>query len=205
MWMAARGASAIEGEAGLRNGKARTVPQGVGCGEPSWGFRMPTHAGHHHAPPTHLRRTIARAKKRRAPAPPPQRLPFRDRLADAVATIVGSWRFILIQSGLLLAWIAGNAAIGGGAWDPYPFILLNLLLSFQAAYTAPIIMMSQNRQGDLDRDRAVADYQVNLRAEAEIALLHEKIDLLREQELATLTEMLKRSLARLETLEERRP
>ena len=158
-----------------------------------------------HAPPTHLRRTIARAKKRRAPRRPPHRLPIGERLADLVAATVGSWRFILIQSALLLGWIAGNVAFGGGAWDPYPFILLNLLLSFQAAYTAPIIMMSQNRQGDLDRDRAVADYQVNLRAEAEIALLHEKIDLLREQELVALTEMLKRTLARLETLEERRP
>ena len=150
--------------------------------------------------PTHLRRTIARAKRRRGGATPA----LGDRLADAVAATMGSWRFILVQSGLLLAWIAGNAAIGGGAWDPYPFILLNLLLSFQAAYTAPIIMMSQNRQSDIDRGRALADYQVNLRAEAEIALLHEKLDLLREQQLAEMTAMLKRALDRIETLEERR-
>lgn len=170
---------------------------------------MTAHATHHHRrdpgdAPTHLRRTIARAKKRRAPAPPPHRLPLPARLADAVAATVGSWRFILIQSGLLLAWISANTAFGGGAWDPYPFILLNLLLSFQAAYAAPIIMMSQNRQSGVDRERAVADYQVNLRAEADIALLHEKIDLLRETQLAEVTELLKRALARIESLEERR-
>ncbi len=171
----------------------------------------------HHAPhpaggaeprPTHLRRTIARARRRRgaiaARRPPPRGL--ADRLADAVAATVGSWRFIGIQSGLLLAWIATNAAIGERAWDPYPFILLNLMLSFQAAYTAPIIMMSQNRKAEIDRDRAVADYQVNLRAEADITLLHEKIDLMRERQLAEMTEMLRRALARIDALEaEKRP
>ena len=170
---------------------------------------MTSHAAHHtqrtpDGAPSHLRRTIARAKRRRRAVPPPRAIPLGDRLADAVAATVGSWRFILIQSGLLLGWIAGNAAWGRGAWDPYPFILLNLLLSFQAAYTAPIIMMSQNRQSDIDRGRAVADYQVNLRAEAEIALLHEKLDLLREQQLAEMTAMLKRALERIETLEGRR-
>jgi uncharacterized membrane protein len=170
---------------------------------------MTSHAAHHthHAPdgpPTHLRRTIARAKRRRRAVPRPHAIGLGDRLADRVAATVGSWRFILVQSGLLLGWIAVNAAWGSGAWDPYPFILLNLLLSFQAAYTAPIIIMSQNRQSDIDRDRAVADYQVNLRAEAEIALLHEKLDLLCEQQLAELTSMLKRALDRIETLEDRR-
>jgi uncharacterized membrane protein len=131
-------------------------------------------------------------------------MPLGARLADAIAAIVGSWRFIAIQSALLAGWIAANAAFGGSAWDPYPFILLNLLLSFQAAYAAPIIMMSQNRQGELDRDRALADYQVNLRAEAEIVLLHEKLDLLRETQLVEVTELLKRALSRIETLEERR-
>jgi uncharacterized membrane protein len=70
-------------------------------------------------------------------------------------------------------------------WDPYPFILLNLALSFQAAYTAPIIMMSQNRQAAIDRDAAQHDYEVNLKAELEIELLHQKLDLLRETERAT--------------------
>ncbi|NKE45859.1 DUF1003 domain-containing protein [Roseomonas frigidaquae] len=156
-----------------------------------------------HPRPTHLRRTIARAKHRRSNAAAPPRL--ADRLADAVAARVGSWRFILIQSALLAAWIIANAVVGPGGWDPYPFILLNLVLSFQAAYTAPIIMMSQNRQSDLDRERSVADYQVNLRAEADITLLHEKIDLLREKQLAEITDMLRRALDRIEVLEGRRP
>ncbi|WP_211187466.1 DUF1003 domain-containing protein [Neoroseomonas marina] len=128
-------------------------------------------------------------------------MPLGAVLADAVASTVGSWRFIIVQTGLITAWITGNAIFGGGAWDPYPFILLNLLLSFQAAYTAPVIMMSQNRQADIDRDRALADYQVNIRAEAEIALLHEKIDLMRERELIELTHLLKAALARIESLE----
>jgi len=154
--------------------------------------------------PTHLRRTIARAKKRRGDLPPaPSEIPLGDRMADIVAATVGSWRFIVIQSVLLLAWIVANAAFGL-SWDPYPFILLNLMLSFQAAYTAPIIMMSQNRLADVDRDRAVADYQVNLRSEAEIALLHEKLDLMREKQLLEITEMLKLALDRIEQLETRR-
>jgi uncharacterized membrane protein len=130
--------------------------------------------------PTHLRRTIARAKKRRGDLPPaPRDLPLRDRLADAVAATVGSWRFILIQSGLLIAWITGNAVTGRGAWDPYPFILLNLMLSFQAAYTAPIIMMSQNRQASKDKLLAENDYQVNLKAEMEIeAMLRNQAEMM---------------------------
>ncbi|WP_270936040.1 DUF1003 domain-containing protein [Falsiroseomonas oryzae] len=171
---------------------------------------MTSHAAHHHAPPhdpsgrpTHLRRTIARARQRRRGGQP-ELPPLPDRLADAVAATVGSWRFITVQSSLLLGWIAANAVFGANAWDPYPFILLNLMLSFQAAYTAPIIMMSQNRQADVDRDRAVADYQVNLRSEAEIALLHEKLDLMRERQLVEMTEMLKHALARIEKLEEGR-
>jgi uncharacterized membrane protein len=102
-----------------------------------------------------------------------------------------------------VAWLIANAAFGSNAWDPYPFILLNLMLSFQAAYTAPIIMMSQNRQSDIDRIRSIADYQVNIRSEAEISLLHEKIDLLREQQVAELITLLKTSLSRIEMLENR--
>jgi uncharacterized membrane protein len=159
----------------------------------------------HHASngrPSHLRRTIAIARRRRKSGPPPP-LPIGAWLADAVAAAVGCWRFIVIQSSLLAAWITGNALVGSGAWDPFPFILLNLMLSFQAAYTAPIIMMSQNRLSDVDRERALADYQVNLRAEAEIALLHEKVDLMRERELLELTGLLRETLARLAVLERR--
>jgi uncharacterized membrane protein len=156
---------------------------------------------HHHGggvAGTHLRAALARSRRRRRAGGPPEPPSLGARMADGVAATVGSWRFIMVQSGLLGAWIIGNALFGSGAWDPYPFILLNLMLSFQAAYTAPIIMMSQNRSADLDRDRATADYQVNIRAEAEIALLHEKVDLMRQRELDELIALLKATLARLE-------
>lgn len=126
-------------------------------------------------------------RRRTAQAGPPALPDLGSRIADTVAAVVGSWRFILLQSALLAVWVVVNAAFGGTAWDPYPFILLNLLLSFQAAYTAPIIMMSQNRQAEIDRQRAESDYNINIKAELEIELLHQKIDLLREQELLALT------------------
>lgn len=122
------------------------------------------------------------------------------RLADAVATTIGSWRFIIIQSTAITLWITGNVISGSGAWDPYPFILLNLLLSFQAAYTAPAIMMSQNRQSELDRKHAENDYEINVKAELEIELLHEKIDLIKERELLALTEAVRELSQKLETL-----
>ncbi len=81
------------------------------------------------------------------------------RIADAVASVMGSWTFIIIQSTILLVWIAANVAGAMRGWDPYPFILLNLALSFQAAYAAPVIMMSQNRQQDIDRRAAENDYR----------------------------------------------
>ena len=112
--------------------------------------------------------------------------------ADAVASALGSWRFVIIQSALLIFWLFWNAN-AAHPLDPFPFILLNLLLSFQAAYTAPMILMSQNRQADIDRERAIADFDVNLKAELEIETLHQKIDLLSEQELADLS----RAVARL--------
>jgi uncharacterized membrane protein len=110
------------------------------------------------------------------------------RLADQVAATIGSWRFIIFQSTAIAIWITGNVLTGRDAWDPYPFILLNLLLSFQAAYTAPAIMMSQNRQSELDRKHAQTDYEINVKAELEIELLHEKIDIMKEQELLALTQ-----------------
>jgi uncharacterized membrane protein len=122
------------------------------------------------------------------------------RLADGVAATIGSWRFIVIQSTAIVLWITGNVLTGNGAWDPYPFILLNLLLSFQAAYTAPAIMMSQNRQSELDRRHAQTDYEINVKAELEIELLHEKIDILKEQEQAV-----RQLSAQLETLSKRLP
>jgi uncharacterized membrane protein len=113
------------------------------------------------------------------------------RIADAVAATMGSWTFIIIQSVILMIWIALNITAYVQQWDPYPFILLNLALSFQAAYAAPFIMMSQNRQQDVDRRAAENDYQVNIKAELEIELLHQKIDQLRETEVLRLTEAVK--------------
>src|SRR5690348_16505280 len=113
------------------------------------------------------------------------------RIADAVAAMMGSWKFIIIQSAILLVWIVLNITAYVEKWDPYPFILLNLALSFQAAYAAPFIMMSQNRQQDIDRQAAEHDYQVNIKAELEIELLHQKIDELREKEVLSLSESIK--------------
>ncbi|MDP2310997.1 MAG: DUF1003 domain-containing protein [Pseudomonadota bacterium] len=108
------------------------------------------------------------------------------RLADGVASVMGSWRFILVQSGALTIWIVLNVTGVIGKWDPYPFILLNLMLSFQAAYAAPIIVMSQNRKEAKDRQRADHDYLVNLSAELGVSELHAKIDALRQTQWATL-------------------
>jgi uncharacterized membrane protein len=113
-------------------------------------------------------------------------------LADWVAETVGSWRFIIVQSVLLGIWIVLNVMAFIKHWDPYPFILLNLVLSFQAAYAAPIIMMSQNRQSEIDRRRAQHDYRINVKAELEIELLHNKIDALREQEIVQLLNIIQR-------------
>ncbi|MDB5412732.1 MAG: hypothetical protein JWR10_1067 [Rubritepida sp.] len=117
---------------------------------------------------------------RNAAPPPPD---AGQRVADWVAETVGSWRFIIIQSSMLAVWIVLNVVAFAQHWDPYPFILLNLALSFQAAYTAPFIMMSQNRQSEVDRRNAEFDYRINVKAELEIEALHAKIDSLREQEI----------------------
>lgn len=115
-----------------------------------------------------------------------------DRIADWVAATMGSWRFIIIQSILLMVWIVLNVTAYVQQWDPYPFILLNLALSFQAAYAAPFIMMSQNRQAAIDREAAQHDYSINAKAELEIELLHQKLDLLRETEVAELIHIIRR-------------
>jgi uncharacterized membrane protein len=115
-------------------------------------------------------------------------LTLGQRVADSVAATMGSWRFIIIQSAILFAWIVLNVTAYVHKWDPYPFILLNLALSFQAAYAAPFIMMSQNRQQDIDRKEAEEDHRINIKAELEIELLHQKIDALREKEVLFLTQ-----------------
>lgn len=102
---------------------------------------------------------------------------FAQRLADRVARFGGSWTFILSFMGFLVLWIAANALLlHNKGFDPYPFILLNLFLSCLAALQAPVIMMSQNRQEEKDRDRAKKDYIINLKSEVEIRGLHEKLD-----------------------------
>ena len=116
-------------------------------------------------------------------------LTIGQKIADTVAATMGSWSFIIIQSAILLVWIVLNLTAYIQHWDPYPFILLNLALSFQAAYAAPFIMMSQNRQQDIDRRAAESDYHINIKAELEIEALHQKIDQLRETEVLHLTEV----------------
>jgi uncharacterized membrane protein len=132
---------------------------------------------------------VSRLRHKQPHAEPPTR---GQQIADKVAEVVGSWRFIVIQSSLLVIWIVLNVIGFIEHWDPYPFILLNLALSFQAAYTAPIIMMSQNRQASIDRLSARLDYTVNLKAELEIELLHQKLDMLRDQEIKLLIETVHR-------------
>lgn len=130
-----------------------------------------------------LRRSIREHERKGEPA-----LTVGQKIADAVAATMGSWRFIIIQTTILLIWIVLNITAWVQRWDPYPFILLNLALSFQAAYAAPFIMMSQNRQQDIDRQQAENDYKINIKAELEIELLHQKIDELREKEVLALTQ-----------------
>jgi uncharacterized membrane protein len=108
---------------------------------------------------------------------------FGQRVADRVASFGGSWTFILLFALVLVSWVVLNSVLlgrRGDAFDPYPYILLNLFLSMLAAIQAPIIMMSQNRQAARDRAEAAHDYAVNLKAELEILSLHDKLDQLRE-------------------------
>ena len=108
------------------------------------------------------------------------------RFSEALARTLGTARFLVIQTVVVIAWITLNVIVVTLRYDPYPFILLNLALSFQAAYAAPFIMMSQNRQADVDRQRAEEDYKINIKAELEIELLHQKLDELREREVLSL-------------------
>jgi uncharacterized membrane protein len=133
-------------------------------------------------------RAARRAMRERGAGEAQDGLTMGQRVADTVAATMGSWNFIIIQSAILLLWIALNITAFVKNWDPDPFILLNLALSFQAAYAAPFIMMSQNRQQDIDRKAAENDYKINIKAELEIELLHTKLDSIREQEILRLTD-----------------
>ncbi len=113
------------------------------------------------------------------------KLTLGQRLADRVASFGGSWPFILLFMAALVAWIIMNTFILAGwnkTFDPYPYILLNLVLSMLAAIQAPVIMMSQNRHSEKDRIDAAHDYEVNLKAELEIMSLHQKLDKLRQEQ-----------------------
>jgi len=117
-------------------------------------------------------------------------LGFGSRLADSVAKGMGSWSFIIIQTILVILWMGLNLVGYIYHWDVYPFILLNLVFSTQAAYAAPIIMMSQNRQNDRDRVQAQADYQTNIDAKLEIEALSKKLNSLEVDKLDKIIIML---------------
>jgi uncharacterized membrane protein len=110
-----------------------------------------------------------------------EEMTFGDRIADSVAKFGGSWTFIILFGMVLMVYTTVNIVMKGRAWDPYPFILLNLFLSMLAAIQAPVIMMSQNRQDTKDRVRGELDYEVNLRAESEIKALSNKLHLLTDK------------------------
>ena len=129
-----------------------------------------------------------------------QDLTFGQRIADRVAAFGGSWTFILIFLFALIAWIILNSYIllhFGDEFDPYPYILLNLFLSMLAAFQAPIIMMSQNRQAAKDRADMAHDYEVNLKSEMELMQLHDKMDLLVQQKWQSLLDAQEQQLAML--------
>ncbi|MDO9103741.1 MAG: DUF1003 domain-containing protein [Methylovulum sp.] len=132
---------------------------------------------------------------------------FGQRAADAVAAFGGSWTFITLFAVILVVWVGLNSFIlvkYGNIFDPYPYILLNLFLSMLAAIQAPIILMSQNRQAEKDRLNAEHDYEVNLKAELEIMMLHDKMDLLRERQWEELLVIQKEQLKLLADLMEKK-
>ena len=123
-------------------------------------------------------------------------------LADKVASFGGSWKFIILFGGIIVVWIFVNIALlGSKAFDPYPFILLNLVLSCLAALQAPVIMMSQNRQSDKDRKQAQNDYMVTLKTEIELSGLDEKMNLLMKEQMNFFMELEKNQLEMLSRIE----
>lgn len=113
-----------------------------------------------------------------------------DKFADKVTNIMGSWKFIIIQTVVIMVWGAINLTAYLLHWDPYPFILLNLLFSIQSAYSAPIIMMAQNRQGARDRIQAYDDYRINVEAKLEIEKLQVRLSKLETEKLDRIITML---------------
>jgi uncharacterized membrane protein len=136
--------------------------------------------------------------------PPQEVLTQGQRVSDKVARFGGSWTFIIIFSVILIIWIIYNSLLPKAEqFDPYPFILMNLVLSCVAAMQAPIIMMSQNRQEEKDRIRAENDYLINMKAELEVRSLHQKMDLLLEEQIKTLFDVQAKQLDLLKKLTER--
>ena len=121
-------------------------------------------------------------------------LTFGQRIADTVAAMMGSWSFIIVQSVILAVWIIVNVIAWISHWDPYPFILLNLALSFQAAYAAPFIMISQNRQAERDRHQAEEDFRTNIEAEQRIEDLQRRLAALEINKLDRIVELLEKRL-----------
>jgi uncharacterized membrane protein len=152
---------------------------------------------HHLAERKHISRNVVKDYS--------EQLTFGQRMADKVAAFGGSWVFITIFGVVLVAWVFLNSFVLikiGKSFDPYPYILLNLFLSMLAAIQAPIILMSQNRQASKDRLSAEHDYEVNLKAELEIMMLHEKMDLLREKQWTELISIQQEQLGLLSQLVE---
>lgn len=125
---------------------------------------------------------------------------FTSRLADKVAGFGGSWKFIAAFLVFMFAWMGVNVYLFTRPFDPFPFILLNLILSTVAALQAPVIMMSQNRKEEKDRQRAINDYMVNLKAEIEIRNLHQKLDLLIAKQMRTLFDIQKLQMELMEEI-----
>lgn len=143
-----------------------------------------------------------REREQKSQLPPPT---LGQRAADAIAKFGGSWTFVLTFLGILAGWIILNSLfLRAKSFDPYPFILLNLVLSCLAALQAPIIMMSQNRQAERDRKQAEDDYEVNLKAEIEVRTLHEKMDHLLRKQMRTLMDFQDAQLEMLNRLVEAR-
>jgi uncharacterized membrane protein len=124
-----------------------------------------------------------------------EKMSFGDKVADAVATGMGSWSFIIWQTIIVLIWMALNIVGFIKHWDAYPFILLNLIFSTQAAYAAPIIMMSQNRQTDRDRVQAQQDYATNIEAKKEIEALTERLSTIEIEKIDKIIELLQQMKA----------
>ena len=136
--------------------------------------------------------------------PPSEQSTTGQKISDHVAKFGGSWTFIIAFMVILFAWIIFNSiSPKPERFDPYPYILMNLILSCVAALQAPIIMMSQNRQEDKDRLRSENDYMINLKAELEVRSLHQKVDLLLEEQIKTLFEIQAKQMEMLKSLNEK--